>query len=275
MADEPTCIHVLGWVRLLWEKLYASHNRLSYMCVVVCLVSYGVVGCEDPLPRKSKPTSGLGLHNAVVRGDEPLVRRLIEQGEDINELDSHGRATPLGVAASCAKMRIAQLLIKYGADVNKACPLYYAATKGDLDMIKLLLKSGADPRRYRLRQVPSCFMATAFDGHVEALKALVAEAGMSKEEGVILLFETAVYGNDNMVRYLLTQGVSADAIDSDGDPVLYRAAEANRLKVVEVLLESGADVGRRTKAGVTALDIAQNKGHTGIVEAIEKAKSDK
>lgn len=93
--------------------------------------------------------SGIGL--ASFFGNEMVVALLIELGADIHQVSSNGLAVaPLNSAAAGGHIRIVEMLLQAGADVNAKqeggfTPLHSAAQNGDGELIKLLLEFGADP----------------------------------------------------------------------------------------------------------------------------------
>ncbi|MBN1764792.1 MAG: ankyrin repeat domain-containing protein [Sedimentisphaerales bacterium] len=67
-----------------------------------------------------------------------------------NDLICYDDMTLLHVATSTNRVDMAEILIKYGADVNARAeynitPLYIAAYSNNVEMVKLLLKYNADP----------------------------------------------------------------------------------------------------------------------------------
>ena len=124
------------------------------------------------------------LHIECLRGELPAVKKLLDEGADVNETDQCGktalmiaakqshwqivpvllergaditlRSKELGFTAlswSCQdtwkSVNIARELIKHGADVNETdakgwTPLMKAVLSMNTDLVKLLLKHGAD-----------------------------------------------------------------------------------------------------------------------------------
>lgn len=56
--------------------------------------------------------------------------------------------------------------------------------------------------------------------------------------------------------------------DKDGDRAVHHAAFGDEPAVMEVLAQSGADLNARNKRRQTALHIAVNKGHVGVVKTL-------
>ncbi len=83
------------------------------------------------------------------RGDVAAVRRLLEEGADVNQIDTAGW-TPLMNASAAGHVQVAGLLIDSGADVNYRdqergmTALMLAALLGETEVVRLLLDKGAD-----------------------------------------------------------------------------------------------------------------------------------
>lgn len=253
-------------------------RTLTVWYLAACLGG-GVTGCKDEARSASRSVKGThdspGLHWAALMGDEALSRRLLAAGADKDELDSHGRATPLGVAADAGNISIVRLLLDAGADVNKASPLYYAAQKGHLEIVELLLRAGADPNRYLIGSVPSPLLAAAREGHLSVMKLLVdhkCNMDIDDRENSPLL-EAAAYGHADVVEYLVAKGHHVDVAAPDGRTPLYIAAANGDLDVVRVLLKYGADSDHKDQAGRTPRLVAEEKGQRAILEAMETMKS--
>jgi hypothetical protein len=94
------------------------------------------------------------LIEAIIEGQEPIVRLLISNGADVNAGDVKGFSageTPLIVAAMKGKTDIAAILIAEGAKVNtrtkdgQTALIYAAGAPGDrTEVVRLLIEKGAD-----------------------------------------------------------------------------------------------------------------------------------
>ena len=84
------------------------------------------------------------LHEAVSQNQIQEVRRLINEGFDVNEEALSSEGTPLHIAAYNGYETIAKILISKGADINSQninglTPLHLATQKNYLNVVKLLL----------------------------------------------------------------------------------------------------------------------------------------
>ncbi|KAK3321361.1 ankyrin repeat-containing domain protein [Cercophora scortea] len=109
------------------------------------------------------------LQTAVHEGALGIINRLLESGEDVNELPAtSGGARSLEIAATKGFLGIAQLLINRGADVNAYgwnTALKSAAQHGRIDMIQLLINHGAKASRRAI-------LAAEEQGHFAAARML-------------------------------------------------------------------------------------------------------
>lgn len=94
------------------------------------------------------------LHACTLKGVRQLVKVALKAGVDPNLEMGHpdglpGRCTPLHLAAHRGDVSIIELLVQFGAQVNKQdnknyTPLHYALQRGNTLAAKKLLKFGAD-----------------------------------------------------------------------------------------------------------------------------------
>ena len=73
-------------------------------------------------------------------------------------------------------------------------------------------------------------------------------------------------GNDAEIGRLLSQGANKDAVDRQGCPAVWHAADRGHCGNVRQLVMKGADVGARTRAGQTPLMCACYNGHNEVVD---------
>jgi ankyrin repeat protein len=102
--------------------------------------------------RVQEQAANASIHTAAENGDVGRVAQLLTA--DPSLVHSLRRKDipdqPLHVAALAGNRHVADLLLRYGADVNARgdqgmTPLHCAALNGNLDVAELLLKRGANP----------------------------------------------------------------------------------------------------------------------------------
>ncbi len=91
------------------------------------------------------------LHQAVLDNDLQLVSKFLSKGAYVNQIGSrkYGYGSALHLAVREGHLKIAQLLLEHGAQVDVLdpddfTPLHNAAWNGNLEVAQLLLEAGAD-----------------------------------------------------------------------------------------------------------------------------------
>lgn len=172
------------------------------------------------------------LLEAAYIGDYPAVRRLVEQGVDVNT--SQNGFTALILAAAGGHLDIVEYLVAKGMDVNaenrEGINALTMASE-HLEVIKYLEKMGADIRR-----------------NMAAMMSL-----------------SAANGSLNVVEYLVEKGADVNkGISYNLSPVACAAAQGH-LDTVKYLVEKGADV----DADAWAIIYAYNNGQNEVVDYLK------
>ena len=81
-----------------------------------------------------------------------------------------------------------------------------------------------------------------------------------------------MFGHTEPIKLLLAAGASVHATDLGGLTPLHIACEKGRPDAAVCLLEHGADLLCTDSIGRTAMDWAQDKGHSNVVAAVESWK---
>jgi ankyrin repeat protein len=228
----------------------------------------------------------------LAAGNNEKARLLIERGADVNAKTKSGR-TPLMIAATCAGCApTLKLLIEKGANVqaidqHKVGALRLAADADDLESIKLLLAKGADPKASD-DAGNDAMQSAANNCNLEASRLLLSKGaspntantfggevkfGKIQLIGLTPLMLASTYCSPQLVKTLLDAGANIKAIDVRGMTPLHFAisSEIQDLAVVRLLIQAGAEVNAKSKAGETALDWAKKFGHSQIIRALEEA----
>ena len=91
------------------------------------------------------------LHQASWQGHDKMVRLLLRQGTDPNEVDNQGQTASHQAAWRDHAAILELLLEEANADLDREdkteqTPLHHAASNGSTTAVRLLLDKGADPR---------------------------------------------------------------------------------------------------------------------------------
>jgi len=186
------------------------------------------------------------LFEAVKKEGVEEVRKLLENGADVNAKDNDGY-TPLHYAAIKNKVDFARLLVEKGADVNAKSndgitPLHVAAWGGHVDVARFLVENGADVN--------------------------------AKNDDWTPLHYAAIKNKVDFARLLVEKGADVNAKSNDGYTPLHVAAVGGHVDFARLLVENGADVNAEDNDGKTPIDIARKKGHNDIVKLLERAREE-
>jgi ankyrin repeat protein len=183
-----------------------------------------------------------------------LVKALLMHGANPNARLT-APATEMDYGPGYGKiLRTAQLNVGGGRiSPVGATPFLMAALSFDVDLMRLLVASGADP-----------LLATH-----ENVTPLMAALGLGRERASLISY-TAVQEPKimEMVKMLVELGTDVNTVETNtGLTALHCAAfYGGSERIIQYLVEKGANLNAKTKAGQTALDIASNIAPKGKVE---------
>ncbi len=238
---------------------------------------------EDPkLLNARGPEGSTPFMYAVLYTDAKTMERLVRQGADPNQRNDAGATALMWAALDLEKTRV---LIAHGADVNAQSqdfrtPLMIAAGRpGGAPIVKLLLARGANPNPTSNPGAESSpLLEAALAGDAESMQALLEHGAQFKDiagfaivlaagadctkcmdllvardldpmQYTIALSPVAVNDNPKLVQLLLQHGADVNAPDPTGRTALMYAAVSDVLPVeqIKMLIEKGADVNAKSQ----------------------------
>jgi len=174
------------------------------------------------------------LHTATLRGDLDLVKALLAQGADPNALVERG---------SPGRRNSPDYVLEH--DVVGATAFWLAARFGEPGIMRALADHGAEPRVVMPDGTTPLIAATNARRRTEPGLA----ANPANDERQVL----------EATRVALTSGVDIDATDASGNTALHTAASRRLDLVVQLLVNSGANLNHENDAGQTPLTIASGR----------------
>jgi ankyrin repeat protein len=95
-----------------------------------------------------------------------------------------------------------------------------------------------------------------------------ADKNKAAKSGYTPLISASMNGHADAVRLLVEAGADKDKVETaDGMSALHWAACDGHLEAARILVEAGADRSIRDSHGDTALDLAVDSGHGGVLAA--------
>ncbi|MCD4793249.1 MAG: ankyrin repeat domain-containing protein [Bacteroidales bacterium] len=213
------------------------------------------------------------LFSAFQSNDLEEVKRLIEQGADVNGV-YYQKKTPLHFA--CQKdstNEIIKLLINKGADINARnssgnSPLIEACKKyGNLNAAILLIEKGADINIKDYGDNTALHIACESEKNINLLKLLIekeADINAKNKKGETpLIIECRKDNSFNTVKFFVEKGALINVISENGDSPLILAFEKDKsLKTAKFLIENDADINLKDNQGNTPLIIECRKDNS-------------
>ncbi|XP_065256722.1 ankyrin repeat domain-containing protein 6 isoform X4 [Emys orbicularis] len=183
---------------------------------------------------------------AAYKGQVDNVVQLINKGAKV-AVTKHGR-TPLHLAAYRGHLRVVQILLKAGCDLDiqddgDQTALHRATVVGNTDVIATLIQEGcALDRQDKAGNTP--LHLACQNSHSQSTRVLLlggSRADLKNNAGDTCLHVAARYNHLPIIRVLLSAFCSVHEKNQAGDTALHVAAALNHKKVVKLLLEAGAD----------------------------------
>jgi ankyrin repeat protein/DNA-directed RNA polymerase specialized sigma24 family protein len=238
---------------------------------------------------KSRDTANDGmtpLHHAAAWGGQAAVAGLlIEKGVDVNMLDDFGW-TPLDYAIDRGKKDMIEFLqskggrrttIEYATDRPAKTARFYAAVQsGDVDLTHRLLDDTPELATARGPTGETPLHHAAAIGANEIIDLLLADrADLNAQEtnkyGGTPLHWAVRHNQPDAVKHLLEKGADPKLTNTRTDQTLLHVAaqHTDNPALIDLLLKTGIDRAAKDRFGKTALDYAQQAGHSKVTAKLK------
>lgn len=196
----------------------------------------------------SMQSGGKGaLADAVYQRKHRILEQMLEGGA---RADPRLEANMLRTAVQNRDADSLALLLRYGAnadgpDKDSVTALLAATETSFFEGAKLLLKNGADPNLSVGPDSESAFCKAACDNRIDLVQLMLAhggDAGLVMENGNTTLVQCMNKTvSPRLVELLLKNGADANTKNGEGATALFQAIQANRVDLMTVLLDNGAN----------------------------------
>lgn len=153
----------------------------------------------------------LSFHEAILAGKADLVEEFLAGKADLANNNASDGFTPLSLAAFFGHTDLAKLLLRHGADPNRAATnamkvnaLHAAVARENLDLCRYLLAHGADVNAVQMQNITPLH-AAAHRGNMELTRLLVengADLSIASESGDTALEFARRDGHAEVAAYL-------------------------------------------------------------------------
>ena len=241
----------------LVQRVWPSEGKAA---VLGLLIDYGA-------DVNAKDKAGTLLYHASLDGDLETVKFLLDKGADVNIPGTEG--TPVCCASAIDRFDIVKLLLEHSADLSipLCSPMYGAAKHDNVKMAELLLKHGADINGVkRHRETP---LAVAMKLRKKEMVRFLQKNHADVNAGARFCQPLALASRQRdleMVRELLDRRPVAndDAYLGRRSVPLSMAVSDGHTDVVKLLFERGAKV-EKTRGFYSRV---KRKGYEEILELL-------
>jgi len=197
-----------------------------------------------------------------------VVDLLVAAGAKVDVTDKDGD-TPLHEAIYHSKEDVVAALLKNKADLNanwknNRFPLWFATKKHNIKVIELLVQHGADVNKYDIDKVTALNMLAQDKSNfkLDTANCLIssgANIGARDNHGNTPLLNALFSNNFEFVELLINKGADLLVTNKDGYTVLHAAVEAGILKAIDLFLDRHIDVHAKTTEGKTPLHLTNTQ----------------
>lgn len=167
-------------------------------------------------------------------------------------------------------------LLERGFDPNTRDPkgqpgLTIAVTERSVKTVKLLLTQTTIDVNALNSAGESPLMMAALKGDATGVKLLLDSGAKVNQPGWSALHYAATGPEPKVVQLLIERGAEVEAASPNGSTPLMMAAQYGSEDSVNLLLARGADVNRRNEKSLRAIDFAKLSGREPLVKRLEQA----
>jgi ankyrin repeat protein len=204
---------------------------------------------------------------AVQAGELSEVSRLLETDPGLLAAKNERGASAVLMACYNGRKEVRDFLVAKGATLE----LHEAAAAGQLSRVKELIETNpAAAMSYSPDGFPVMALAAVF-GHEDVARYLLGKGAdvnsvATNGSGYTALTGAVASGHAAIAQWLVENGADVNYRYANGYSPLLTAAANGHLEIVKVLLAYGADLHARTEDGKNAFAFAEERKHKNVAD---------
>ncbi len=221
------------------------------------------------------------LHGAAVDNLPDIIELLVKSGANPNIGNKHGYK-PIHLAAWKDREEAIRALHRVGANLNAKSnkgfnAMALALSQKKPKAVAVLAELGQTVIATSSEEALPALLAASASGELNIVKKLIAQGedlqAVSEKTGANALFYAIGKGHVDVLKVLVKAGVKVNLMIKSKNTPLVMATTRGRLKMVEILLDGGADPNLAVD-GWTPLHYAVSNSQPEIVKLLIKRKAD-
>ena len=241
------------------DSLLIMASTLGYTDAVRWLLSMGA-----DVNMQNYNTGDTAILRSVYMNHNEITRMLGYARADLNISNNYNQ-TPMSIAIERKDGGLVDFFLANGAKAGvNAGTLFRSVANKNFVGVMAMLKGGVDPNVQNEKgNTPLIIAASLGDSlSVKNLLAYRANVNTANDEGNTALIYAARYNHPDTVLLLFSPHVmqyrtDVNAQNNNGETALYWAALKGYAPIVKILLAYDADKNIKTKAGLSAVDVAR------------------
>lgn len=210
------------------------------------------------------------------------IKDFYNAGVDFNMTGDFSSRAPLDYAAEYSTVKVMDLLIDGGANINSSnkigTALIWAARGGKIENVKYLIERG--PKDFVNRKAKNGWTPLHFAagfGFAETTDLLIkngADVNAQTEDGDTPLHWAAKNNYPDCIKLLIENGADKNLKNKHGWTALFDATYGGSAETIKLLIDFGSDVNSKDNQGKIPLYWATIHGNPDAVKALLEAGTD-
>ena len=231
---------------------------------------------NEPSREPSKEVAPqINVHEAARRGDVDTIKRFVNEGGDLNEIESV-LGTPLHNAIAYGQFEAVKLLVEEGADVNQKNPNDGGSTVMSSvffsfpEILKYLLENNANRNATDKKGMSPLNLLGIPWQEMTGIYMIVESVIRSQEPSPEFpVFDmNRIKKNIPEIYSILTDGKDFESFQKNNTIYLAIAIKNNDVKTIKKAIEDGVDLDKKDKDGTTLLIGASLSGSPEMVKTL-------